>query len=80
MSRKQKVLMAAVLLAAAAGTLGARAAEPGRFAEHERETTGGYYPEYGATDPTTGAETSEAEPGSMKIVDTIAFDGADGGR
>jgi hypothetical protein len=71
-SRKHAVLMAGVILAAAAGSLGARAADQSAFFEQQREITDGYYPQYGVTDPVTSAESTDGVSASANIVDTIA--------
>lgn len=72
-SRKQRVLMAGVVLAAAASTFGARAADQSAFFEQQREITDGYYPQYVVTDPSAAAEPTEVAPTSADVEDTIAF-------
>jgi len=50
-SRKQKVVMAALVLATAASALGARAADQNAFFEQQREISDGYYPQYTVKEP-----------------------------
>ena len=57
-SRKQKILMAAMVFAAAANALGARAADQNAFFEQQREISDGYYPQYPVKEPSSSATAS----------------------
>jgi hypothetical protein len=50
-SLKQKVLMAGVIFAAAAGSLGASAADQSAFFARQVQITDGYYPQYVVKQP-----------------------------
>jgi hypothetical protein len=62
--------MAGVILAAAASTVGARAADQSAFFERAREVTDGYYPQYVVTDPATSAEPTDASTDT--VINTVA--------
>jgi hypothetical protein len=60
-SRKQKVVMAGVMLAIAASAFGARAADQSAYFEQQREISDGYVaPQFEGTRPATAVSQSES--------------------
>jgi hypothetical protein len=59
-ARNRKFLMAAILVAASASSLGVRADDQSAFFDQQRQITDGYYPQYTAKD-TSNSQTPEAD-------------------
>jgi hypothetical protein len=59
-TRNRNFLMAAILMAASATTLGAQAADQSAFFDQQRQISDGYYPQHTAKD-TSNVKTPEAD-------------------
>lgn len=69
-SRKQKVLMAGVLLAAAASAFGARAADQSSFFDRQRELTDGNPAEYLPASPSKSTTATTTKRISTKVAES----------